>query len=139
MVAILLGLRVYSNKLDVLHQVGGENMMTENNQCTQLNNEQDLAAALQAKNKVIALFYASWCPFCSRFLPVFKQQAQGKETNFLLVQDDKETIGDKYSIGIFPTVLFFENGVLAKRLDGIAGVGLQEKQLVEFIDTCSLT
>ncbi len=114
-------------------------MMTENNQYPQLNNEQELAAALKARNKVIALFYASWCPFCSRFLPVFKQQAQGKESNFLLVQDDKETIGDKYSIQIFPTVLFFENGVLAKRLDGLAGAGLQEKQLAEFIDTCSLT
>ena len=114
-------------------------MMKENNQCAQLSSEQELAVALKTKNKVIALFYASWCPFCSRFVPVFKQQAQGKESNFLLVQDDKETICDQYSIGIFPTVLFFENGVLAKRLDGEAGVGLQEKQLVEFIDTCSLT
>ena len=113
--------------------------MQENNQCAQVSNAQDLACALKAKKKVIALFYASWCPFCSRFLPVFKQQAQGKERNFILVQDDKETICDKYSIRIFPTVLFFENGVLAKRLDGIAGVGLQEKQLVEFINFCSLT
>ena len=113
--------------------------MKENNQCAQLSNEQDLAHALKSNNKVIALFYASWCPFCSRFLPVFKKQAQGKESNFLLVQDDKETICDKYSIGIFPTVLFFENGVLVKRLDGAAGAGLQEKQLVEFIDSCSLT
>jgi thioredoxin 1 len=113
--------------------------MKETNQCAQLSNEQDVASALKANDKVIALFYASWCPFCSRFLPVFKKQAEGKERNFLLVQDDKETIGDKYSIGIFPTVLFFENGILAKRLDGIAGAGLQEKQLVEFIDSCSLT
>ena len=94
---------------------------------------------MKANDKIIALFYASWCPFCARFVPVFKQQAQGKERNFLLVQDDKETLGDKYSIGIFPTVLFFEKGVLTKRLDGIAGVGLQEKQLVEFVNSCSLT
>ncbi len=114
-------------------------MIEENNQCAQLSNEQDLAAELKAKDKIIALFYASWCPFCSRFLPVFKKQAQGKARNFLLVQDDKEILCDKYAIGIFPTVLFFENGVLAKRLDGAAGVGLQEKQLVEFINSCSVT
>ena len=114
-------------------------MMKENSKCAQLNNEQDLAHTLKANNKVITLFYASWCPFCSRFLPVFKKQAEGRERNFLLVQDDEETIGDKYSIRIFPTVLFFEKGVLSKRLDGTAGVGLQEKQLVEFINSCSLT
>jgi thioredoxin 1 len=107
--------------------------MKEDSKCAQLNNEQDLASTLKKNNKVIALFYASWCPFCARFLPIFKKQAEGKEQNFLLVQDDEETIGDKYSVRIFPTVLFFEQGVLSKRLDGAAGAGLQEKQLVEFI------
>ena len=114
-------------------------MMNESSKCAQLNNEQELAHALKEKDKVIALFYASWCPFCSRFLPVFNKQAEGRERNFLLVQDDEETICDKYSVRIFPTVLFFEKGVLAQRLDGAAGVGLQEKQLVEFINSCSLT
>jgi thioredoxin 1 len=109
------------------------------NQCVQLSNEKDLASALKANNKIIALFYASWCPYCARFLPVFKKQAEGKEQNFLLVQDDRETICDKYSIQIFPTVLFFENGKLAKRLDGAPGAGLQEKQLVEFINSCPLS
>ena len=110
-------------------------MIKEKNQCAQLNNAQDLASALQAKDKVIALFYASWCPFCLRFLPVFKKQAEEKEGDFLLVQDDEETICDKYAVQVFPTVLFFENGVLTKRLDGKAGAGLQEKQLVEFINS----
>jgi thioredoxin 1 len=108
------------------------------NQCVQLNNERELASALKERNKVIALFYASWCPFCTRFLPVFKKQAEGKEQNFLLVQDDGETICDKYSVQIFPTVLFFENGKLAKRLNGAPGAGLQEKQLTEFINSCPL-
>ena len=114
-------------------------MMKENSKCVQLNNEQDLAHKLDENNKVIALFYASWCPFCARFLPVFKKLAEGRERNFLLVQDDEETIGDKYSIRIFPTVLFFDKGILLKRLDGAAGAGLQEKQLVNFINSCSLT
>ena len=114
-------------------------MMKENSTCAQLNNEQDLAQTLKVNNKVIALFYISWCPFCSLFLPVFKKQAEGKERNFLLVQDDEQTIGNKYSVRIFPTVLFFEQGVLSQRLDGAAGAGLQEEQLVEFINSCSLT
>ena len=35
-----------------------------------------------------------------------------------------------------PTVIFFKNGKIAKRLDGIAGEGLNEKQFVEMIDSC---
>lgn len=114
-------------------------MQKEEKQCVQLSNAPDLALALKARNKVIVLFYASWCPFCSRFLPVFRKQAEGKESNFLQVLDDEETFCDKYSIQIFPTVLFFENGIVTKRLDGKAGIGLQEKQLVEFINSCSLS
>lgn len=112
--------------------------MKENNKCVQVYKEHDLDYALKTNDKVMALFYASWCPFCSRFLPVFKKQAEGQERNFLLVQDDEEIFCDKYSIKVFPTVLFFEKGVLSKRLDGAAGAGLQEKQLVEFVNSCSL-
>jgi thioredoxin 1 len=113
-------------------------MMKENNSCAQVNSEQELVSALKENNKVIALFYASWCPFCSRFLPVFEKQAESREGRFLLVRDDEESIGGKYSVRVFPTVLFFKNGVATKRLDGKAGSGIQEKQLVEFINSCSL-
>ena len=41
-------------------------------------------------------------------------------------------MADKYSVEVIPTVLFFENGAVVKRLDGILGVGLSEKQLSEF-------
>jgi hypothetical protein len=33
-------------------------------------------------------------------------------------------------------VLFFENGVVSKRLDGVPGVGLDEKKLMEFVGLC---
>jgi thiol-disulfide isomerase/thioredoxin len=92
---------------------------------------------LKTNDRVIALVYASWCPFCRKFLPIFQQYAQKEQQYFLCVQDDQESIGDKYSIDIFPTVLFFEKGSLSKRLDGEPGVGLSEKQLVKFIDETS--
>ena len=98
-----------------------------------VDNKHDLEKILKTEDKVIALVYASWCPFCRRFLPVFQQYAQKKPRYFLCVQDDEERIGSKYSIDIFPTVLFFEKGSLSKRLDGEPGVGLSEKQLVEFV------
>ena len=98
-----------------------------------IDNEHDLDKILKTNDRVIALVYASWCPFCKRFLPVFQKYAQEEQQYFLCVQDDEERIGEKYSIDVFPTVLFFEKGSLAKRLDGERGVGLSEEQLVEFI------
>jgi hypothetical protein len=37
---------------------------------------------------------------------------------------------------VVPTVLVFEKGKLVKRLDGLHGVGLSEKQLMDFVKTC---
>ena len=107
--------------------------MSPSGTCALVNNNHDLIKILRATNRVIALFYASWCPFCVRFLPIFKKHATGEGQNFVIVQDDKETIADQYSVEVYPTVLFFENGVVSKRLDGVLGVGLNEKQLLEFI------
>ena len=107
--------------------------MNSDDKIALIDNEHDLDKILKTNDKVIALVYASWCPFCRKFLPVFQQHAQEGQHYFLCVQDDEESIGDKYSIDIFPTILFFENGSLSKRLDGEPGVGLSEKQLVEFV------
>jgi|SRR5450759_5092583 thiol-disulfide isomerase/thioredoxin len=112
--------------------------MSADDKCALVDNTTDLDKALKEKDNIIALVYASWCPFCRRFLPVFQQYAQEEQRYFLRVQDDRESIGDKYSIDVFPTVLFFEKGSVSKRLDGEPGVGLHEKQLADFIKSCPL-
>lgn len=109
-----------------------------NEKCILVNNEQDLNKVLKNKNKVVALVYASWCPFCRNFLPVFEKYVSGEGFDFVRVQDDQESIGDRYSVDIFPTVLYFEKGKVAKRLDGQPGVGLSEKQLADFVTSCRL-
>jgi thioredoxin 1 len=112
---------------------GKENLMNSDDKIVLIDNEQDLDKLLKANDRVVALVYASWCPFCRKFLPIFQQYAQEEQQYFLCVQDDEEQIGDKYSIDVFPTVLFFEKGSLSKRLDGKRGVGLSEEQLAEFV------
>ena len=107
--------------------------MNSDDKIVLIDNEHDLDKILKTNDRVIALVYASWCPFCRNFLPIFQQYAQEEQPYFLCVQDDGENIGDKYSVDIFPTVLFFEKGSVSKRLDGETGVGLSEKQLAEFI------
>ena len=97
----------------------------------------NLDLTLKSNEKIFVLFYASWCPFCQRFLPIFKKFAEDKTQNCIRVKtDDKPTLCEKYSIDVVPTVIFFKNGKAAKRLDGIQGVGLNEKQLTDFINKC---
>jgi thioredoxin-like negative regulator of GroEL len=50
--------------------------------------------------------------------------------------DDNATLREEYSIDVVPTVIFFKNGAVAKRLDGLQGVGLDEKQLIDFAGKC---
>lgn len=107
--------------------------------CALVNNNDDLIEILRDTNRIIALFHASWCPFCVKFLPIFKKHAEEEGRHFVIVQDDQETIADQYSVKVYPTVIFFENGVVSKRLDGVSGVGLDEKQLAEFINLCPLS
>ena len=111
--------------------------MKRTDQCIMVDDEQGLNETLKAGERVIALFYASWCPFCASFLPVFERHAAGEGLTFVAVKDDQERMGDPYSVEIVPTALFFERGKVSKRLDGIRGVGLNEKLLTDFIKACA--
>jgi len=108
--------------------------MSSKTSCTWVDTHQGLTETLGTPGEpVVALFYASWCPFCVRFLPAFERQAERGGRRFVVVQDDREAIADHYSVTLYPTVLCFEKGGVSKRLDGEQGVGLKEEQLTEFL------
>jgi thioredoxin-like negative regulator of GroEL len=72
-------------------------------------------------------------------LPVFEKYASKNEEHFCRVEvDNMEQCESKYSIDVVPTVLFFKNAEVVKRLDGTRGEGLNEKQLLSMIDSCGL-
>ncbi len=98
--------------------------------------EYGLDDILKSKDKAVVLFYASWCPFSQRFLPVFDKYAKDKTLACLrVVTDDKASLCEKYSVDVVPTVLLFEKGKVKKRLDGKPGAGLTEKQLTNLTST----
>lgn len=107
--------------------------MDTNDACPLVKTNHDLKEILKATARVVALFHASWCPYCVSFLPIFMKHAEKKGRHFVIVQDDQETIAERYSVRVYPTVLFFEKGVVSKRLDGVLGVGLDEEQLWNFL------
>ena len=94
------------------------------------NVEPDFEEILKTKAKFLALFYASWCPFSRKFLPIYQKCTSNSSVPCLRVMvDDREDLCEKYEINFYPTVLLFENGEIVKRLDGAPGEGLSEKQL----------
>jgi thioredoxin 1 len=101
----------------------------------EVDNETALQNILIANEHVVALFYASWCPFCRMFLPVFQEVVQGTDYALLLVQLDdlSNPLWETYAVHVVPTVLFFETAQVARRLDGVLGIGLSRNRLEAFL------
>ncbi|MCX6671757.1 MAG: protein disulfide isomerase family protein [Euryarchaeota archaeon] len=111
--------------------------MKTTNTCILINTEQDLENILKTKDNIFILFYASWCPFSQRFLPVFEKCAQDiTKQCYRMIIDELPKLCEKYLIEVYPTVLFFKKERPTKRLDGIHGEGLSEQQFRELIHTC---
>ena len=95
--------------------------------------EYGLEEILTSDDDVFVLFYASWCPYSQRFLPVFEKFANNKTRKCAeVVVDDKASLCEKYAVEVVPTVLLLRKGKVKKRLDGVQGAGLTEKQLANF-------
>jgi len=100
----------------------------ENRKTKQAKSE--IENVLKSKEKAFVLFYASWCPFSQRFLPIFEDYAKSNPQECMsVVIDDKPDLCEKYAIDYYPTVLLFKNGSVEKRLDATPGLGLTKKQL----------
>jgi len=98
---------------------------------------QEIREVTGSGNEVFVLFYASWCPFSLAFLPIFEKRAEGGGTEFVrILLDGNETLFEEHDVSVYPTVLYFKNGAVARRLDGTPFVGLEEKQLNELVLSC---
>jgi thiol-disulfide isomerase/thioredoxin len=87
---------------------------------------------IENKDKAFVLFYATWCPFSQRFLPVFEEYASDNPQRCMsVIVDDRPDLCEEYAIEYYPTVLLFEKGKVHERLDAEPGVGLTKKQLAE--------
>jgi thiol-disulfide isomerase/thioredoxin len=101
----------------------------ENAKKSEINEE------LKQKDKAFVLFYATWCPFSQRFLPIFEEYAKSNPKECLsVIIDDKPDVCEEYSIEYYPTVILFKKGKVHKRLDAQPGVGLNRKQLKDLVE-----
>ena len=104
--------------------------MSKNEKSKTKQAKSDIENVLKPKEKAFVLFYASWCPFSQRFLPIFEDYAKSNPQECMsVVIDDKPDLCEKYQIDYYPTVLLFKNGAVEKRLDATPGLGLTKNQL----------
>jgi thiol-disulfide isomerase/thioredoxin len=90
---------------------------------------------IDQKDRAFVLFYATWCPFSQRFLPIFKEYAKGNPKECMSVAvDDRPDVCEEYSIEYYPTVILFKKGKVYGRLDAEPGVGLDKKQFKAFTE-----
>jgi thioredoxin 1 len=111
----------------------------DDDSCVLLGGVEELEAAIKSRDKLMVLFYASWCPFSQAFLGTYRKHAAAGEPCYVrILVDDGDPVATKYAIEVFPTVLFFEKGRLAKRLDGTYHRGLSQGQLEDFARRCAV-
>jgi thiol-disulfide isomerase/thioredoxin len=102
---------------------------------SEIGEGEDLDEVLKGKKRAYVLFYASWCPFSRKFLPIFQKYASDMPGSCLSVKiDDNERLCQEYSIEVYPTLLLFIDAKVSKRLDGSPGAGLDERKLRAFIE-----
>ena len=107
--------------------------------CVLIPDGGELEEAIRTRDKLMVLFYASWCPFSQAFLGTFRKHAAAGDPCYArIVVDVGDAVAIKYAIDVFPTVLFFEKGKLVRRLDGTYHRGLSQGQLEEFARLCAV-
>jgi thiol-disulfide isomerase/thioredoxin len=83
---------------------------------------EELADKLAAKESLVVYMFSPECPYCRATTPVLNEIAEEigadyRQLNVFEFQDMWST----YKINATPTLIYFENGVEAKRLEG--GIG----------------
>jgi len=102
---------------------------------SKVKRESNFQEDIKNKDKAFVLFYATWCPFSQRFLPIFEEYSNTHPKECLsVVVDEAPDVCEEYAIEFYPTVIMFRKGKVHKRLDAEPGVGLNKKQFKDLTE-----
>lgn len=91
-----------------------------------------LGAKLVDSRDILAVFYASWCPFCRSFLKIFEDTMTKKTTPsgaLVDISDESNPLWEALNVNVVPTLVGFRDGEAIARKDGISGAGLNISDL----------
>lgn len=106
--------KVKAEKLALQQQQQQQQVMTNGKRPSDYSVGKDYNSVINNKSKpVFVLFYADWCRYCIRFMPVFEKAAEkyGNDVEFskVNVEDKKyENLVKESRIGGFPTVMIID-------------------------------
>ncbi len=95
-------------------------------------NSSELKDIIKENKKVLIDCYADWCGPCKMLAPIIDQIAnEVKDTKIYKINiDEDQDISLEYSIMSIPTLLYFEDGKLNKKI-----IGLRSKsEILEIIN-----
>ncbi len=85
----------------------------------EVDSKEDLDRLLLENERLLVLFYASWCPFCKRFVPTFDCKTadfNNAKVIHVLLDDYDNQLWDDYEVDAVPTVIYFEKEKLPSGL-----------------------
>ena len=88
----------------------------------QINQSQFAHEVLHSDIPVVVDFYATWCPPCKMLSPILDSLAEkfAGRIKFVKVNSDEEPgLAGKYQIHALPTIMLFDNGEVAGRVEGL--------------------
>ena len=106
-----------------------------------ITSKRELDMLIDRDTQVLALFCASWCPFCQSFFVAFDREAAKLSFDSVVrvyIDDYDNPLWEEYSIEAVPTVILFEHEV-SQRLDGRLGYGLTAKQFEAWLAKLHVT
>ena len=89
---------------------------------------------IESKDKAFVLFYASWCPFSQRFLPIFEEYSKNNPKECIsVIVDEEPEVCEEYAIEYYPTVIMFKKGKVHV-LNAESDIVINKKQLKELTE-----
>ena len=77
---------------------------------------------IQAEQAVLVDFGAEWCPPCKAIAPIIEEIAtefEGIARVGTIDVDENKSLAERYAIGSIPTLLFFKDGEVVDRIQGL--------------------
>jgi thioredoxin len=92
---------------------------------------------LKSDKKIVVLFYATWCPYCSNFKPTFESAKIDAMKMGSIIDEDENPLWDKFQIEAVPTMIAFRDGKIISRKDAKKNVGLTKIDMDSIIKDLS--